>query len=130
MAKKVIVVDDLDGSERDVVTHRFTIDGESYEIDLCPQNLQDLRAALQPFMKAGRRVGKSRGNHAKPEPAATTLEVVRSRLASDFPREERVAIRTWAREHGYDVADRGAFPKEVLEAYCEAQQDYQEAQGQ
>jgi Lsr2 len=127
MAKKVIVVDDLDGSERDVVTHRFAIDGEYYEIDLCPQNLQDLRAALEPFVRAARRVRKSRSNH--PEPAATTLEVVRSRPVSEFSREQRVAIRTWAREHGYDVADHGRFPTEVLAAYHEAQEDYQEAQG-
>ena len=61
MAKKVIVVDDLDGSEGDVVTHRFAIDGEYYEIDLCPQNLQDLRAALEPFVRAARRVRKTQG---------------------------------------------------------------------
>lgn len=119
MAKKVIVVDDLDGSEHDVVTHRFAIDGDYYEIDLCPQNMCDLRAALEPFVKVGRRVRKSRANH--PEPAATALEVVRSRPVSEFPRKERLAIRTWAREHGYDVGQRGAFPKEVLEAYQEAQ---------
>jgi hypothetical protein len=40
--------------------------------------------------------------------------------ALDFPRQQRLAIRKWARDNGYDVADRGAFSQEVLAAYREA----------
>ena len=59
MAKKlkVIIVDDIDGTEGDgIVTHRFSLGSDFYEIDLCPQNLLSLRAALEPFVSAGRRV--------------------------------------------------------------------------
>ena len=54
---KVIIVDDIDGTEGDgIVTHRFSLGSDFYEIDLCPQNLLSLRASLEPFVSAGRRV--------------------------------------------------------------------------
>ena len=53
----MIIVDDIDGTEGDgIVTHRFSLGCDFYEIDLCPQNLLSLRAALEPFVSAGRRV--------------------------------------------------------------------------
>ncbi len=51
---KVIIVDDIDGTEGDgIVTHRFSLSSAFYEIDLCPQNLLGLRAALEPFGVGG-----------------------------------------------------------------------------
>ena len=135
MAKKIIIVDDIDGTEGDgTITHRFSLDSDFYEIDLCPQNLLSLRTALEPFVSAGHRVRD--GNQRKPKPggrqqinsgldfarlqrqAATPREPGNSVL--DFPRPQRQAIRQWARDNGYDVADRGVFSKEVLAAYREA----------
>src|SRR6478752_2977954 len=115
MAKKVIIVDDIDGTEGDgIVTHRFSLGSDFYEIDLCPQNLLMLRAALEPFVSAGRRVRI--GNRRKPEPAPRP----QNNSALDFSRQQRLAIRKWARDNGYDVADRRAFSQEVLAAYREA----------
>ena len=134
MAKKVIIVDDIDGTEGDgIVTQRFSLGSDFYEIDLCPQNLLSLRAALEPFVSAGRRVRI--GNRRKPEPAPrpqnnSALDFSpQQRLAAaprhgnsalNFPRQQRLAIREWARDNGYDVADRGAFSQEVLAAYRDA----------
>lgn len=42
---------------------------------------------------------------------------IRAGLGSGRSREELAAIRTWAREHGHQVADQGMVPKRVLEAY-------------
>ena len=162
MAEKIIIVDDIDGTEGDgIVTHRFSLDSDSYEIDLCPQNLLSLRAALEPFVSAGRRVRD--GNRRKPKPgprqqsnsaldfsrqqrlaatprhqsnsaldfprqqrlAATPRELGNSAL--DFPRVQRQAIRHWARDNGYDVADRGVFSQEVLAAYREAHEQSEAA---
>ena len=99
-----------------------------------PQNLLSLRAALEPFVSAGRRVRIV--NRRKPEPAPrpqnnSALDFSRQqRLAAaprpqgnsalDFSRQQRLAIRKWARDNGYDVADRRAFSQEVLAAYREA----------
>jgi hypothetical protein len=54
-----IVFDDLDHSTGDVATYRFALEGVHYEIDLSEQHLGDLRAALAPFITAGRRQPRS-----------------------------------------------------------------------
>src|SRR6478752_4257358 len=85
MAKKVIIVDDIDGTEGDgIVTHRFSLGSDFYEIDLCPQNLLMLRAALEPFVSAGRRVRS--GNPNEPEPAPHEQD----NSALDIPRQQRL----------------------------------------
>jgi uncharacterized protein YaeQ len=107
MAKKVTVsfVDDLDGSAAADETVAFTLDGVTYEIDLSTKNAKKLRAALQPWIQAGRRV---RGRRRR-----TTVGA--SRTATQ-PRES-TAIRLWARNHGYQVASRGRIPTDVVDAF-------------
>jgi hypothetical protein len=97
MAKKTIFVDDVDGSEGGVATHRFSLDGDSYEIDLSSQNATALLNMLAPYIKAARQTGRSK----KRRPG----------------REQQREVREWARAHGYEVADRGALPQDVLDAY-------------
>lgn len=100
MAKIVntVVIDDLDGSsEAEAVS--FGFDGTAYEIDLGPANRERLRKALQPFIDAGRRVGR-RG------PART---------ASD--RRKSAKIRAWAMAQGLDVAERGRISADVVSKY-------------
>jgi Lsr2 len=92
MAKKVIIVDDIDGSDGDgIVTQRFSLGSDYYEIDLCPQNLLMLRAALEPFVSAGRRVRS--GNRHKPEPAPhqqghSELDIPRQQPLTAAPPEQ------------------------------------------
>src|SRR4029077_16377189 len=132
MAKKVIIVDDIDGTEGDgIVTQRFSLGSDFYEVDLCPQNLLSLRAALEPFGAAGRggaRFGGAGGRvtrgQQKKKPASESKQ---GNSALDFPREQRVAIRTWARDNGYDLADRGAFSQELLAAYRDASEEAEAA---
>ena len=86
MAKKVIIVDDIDGTEGDgIITHRFSLGSDFYEVDLCPQNLLSLRTALEPFVSAGRRVRG--GNRRTPEPAPRP----QGNSALDFPRQQSLA---------------------------------------
>jgi hypothetical protein len=135
MAKKVVIVDDIDGTEGDgIVTQRFSLGPDFYEIDLSPQNLLSLRAALEPFVSAGRRVRGGHGRKPAPNPRQqghSALDLPRQqRLAAaprqqgnsalTFPRPQRLAIRNWARDNGYDVGERGVFSQEVLAAYREA----------
>lgn len=51
-------VDDLDGSPANT-TVSFAIDGTSYEIDLTTAHAQEFRDAVQPFIAAARRTGRS-----------------------------------------------------------------------
>ena len=116
MAKKVIIVDDIDGTDGDgIVTQRFSLGSDFYEIDLCPQNLLMLRAALEPFVSAGRRVRS--GNRHKPEPAPREQD--NSEL--DFPRLQPLAAAP--REQGHSELD---FPREQRLAAAPPQQGHSE----
>ncbi|MFI8221266.1 Lsr2 family protein [Streptomyces sp. NPDC085932] len=106
MAQKVVTImtDDLTGAESDEVsTHRFSLNGVEYEIDLTPENYDQLDAALRPFIEHGRKTGRRKGAAA-----------ARRASKGESSAEE---IRTWARNNGYDVSDRGRVRREIREAF-------------
>jgi hypothetical protein len=94
----ITLVDDLDGTVADE-TITFGLDGKEYEIDLSAGNASDLRAYLEEFVKAARKVGRG----GKP--------VTRSRN-SELPR-----MRAWLQANGYSVGDRGRIPWDLKEIY-------------
>ena len=102
MKTSVEFVDDLDGRLADE-TVRFGLDGVIYEIDLCSANAENLRAHLESWVAAARRVG-GRITRLSPQTAMTH-------------EANTAAIRTWARKNGYSVGDRGRIPVEVIAAY-------------
>jgi hypothetical protein len=123
MAQKVIVelVDDLDGTASDdISTVSFSLDGADYEIDLTEANAEQLRSTLEEYVASARRTGGriKRGTG----PAKST-----SRPAAE--REKTKAIREWAKENGFDLAERGRIPANVIEAYEEAQADAAKPKG-
>jgi hypothetical protein len=111
MAQKVDVkfVDDLDGSEASG-TVSFALDGKAYEIDLSDDNATRLRDSLASFVAAARRSG---GTARRGQRSAGASESAPTRSS----REETAAIRTWARENGHEVSERGRIPKAVVQAY-------------
>ena len=113
MAQQVDVryVDDLDGSEASS-TVSFALDGRSYEIDLSDANAAKLRDSLAAFIGAARRAGGS-GRRGRTQRATSEKDEQPSRSS----REHTAAIRSWARENGHDVSERGRIPKAVVEAY-------------
>lgn len=114
MAQKVTVelVDDLDGTvSSDISTVGFGLDGVSYEIDLAEENASKLRDAFADYVGAARRIG----GRAK---RGTLVRASTARPAVD--REQTKAIRDWARDNGWAVAERGRIPSNVIEAYEES----------
>ena len=107
----VILVDDIDGDDASE-TVTFGLDGVDYEIDLNEQNAEALRNALSRYIDAGRRVtgrkSSARGRRGQRVAAGGTA----GPSASD--------IRSWARENGWDVPERGRVSAEVREAYAAA----------
>lgn len=107
MARKIVhqLVDDLDGTILEVgdgETIYFSLDGNSYEIDLTEDNARQLRDALQPFITAGRRAQRPTGRVS----------------AKRAPRTEDTAlIRAWAQANGHAVSTRGRIPADVVAAY-------------
>ena len=96
-----VAVDDLDGhAGHDVRPVSFGLDGVWFEIRLGAANAAGLRAVLDRFVRAARRV---------PGPAPAPVTSVDANLAR--------AVRQWAREHGYRISDRGRLSEIVLAAY-------------
>ncbi|SCL45543.1 Lsr2 protein [Micromonospora citrea] len=111
MARKVITVltDDLDGGKADR-TVEFSLDGVAYTIDVSDENAGVLRKALDPYITAGRRIGRGAVDASR----ATRRAGAGS---SGMDREQNRAIREWAVKNGYKISERGRIPVEVVEAY-------------
>ena len=115
MAQKVSVelVDDLDGTAtRGIRTVEFSLDGVGYEIDLTEPNANRLRQVMAEYVASARRTGGRRKHSpsSPKQPARPTANPEQSR-----------AIRDWARRNGFDLADRGRIPTNVIDAFEQAQ---------
>ena len=101
MAKtvNVIVTDDLDGSEGAKAV-LFSLQGASYEIDLSPANEAKLAESLAPYIKAARKAG---GPRRAPRTAAV--------------RQDRAAIRAWARGPGHRGFRAGPDRSDIIAKY-------------
>ena len=108
---RIYKVDDLDGSEGEVNTVAFGLDGADYEIDLTAANADRLREKLARYVDAGTRVTtqKTRQVRRAAKPAS-------ERTSPD----QTQAIRQWAKENGYEVSARGRISKTIQEAFEEA----------
>ncbi|MEV0429028.1 Lsr2 family protein [Micromonospora sp. NPDC049836] len=111
MARKVITVltDDLDGGKADR-TVEFSLDGVAYTIDVSDENAGVLRKALDPYINAGRRIGRGPVETGRATRRATSA-------TSGMDREQNRAIREWAVKNGYEISERGRIPVSVVEAY-------------
>jgi hypothetical protein len=106
----VVLVDDIDGSDAEE-TVSFGLDGVDYEIDLSDKHAGELRKALSLYVGHARRTGGRRRNGRRSStPAAAAADG--SPSAAD--------VRSWARENGWDVPERGRVSAEVREAYAAA----------
>ena len=108
MAQKIqtLFIDDIDGGEADG-TVRFGLDGAEYEIDLSAKHNEELRAALGTYVAHARRLGgTARRAAARGGRRPSTVDTV--------------AVRTWARENGYEIKDRGRVPADLVSKYREA----------
>jgi hypothetical protein len=117
MAQKVqvLLLDDVDGNEA-AETVTFGLDGVEYEIDLSADNARAMREALTPWIgharkATGGRVAASRSSAAAPRRSAS------SRSTSGSNASE---MRRWAREHGFQVSERGRISEQIREAYAAA----------
>jgi Lsr2 len=102
MAQKVQVLleDDLSGGPADD-TVRFGLDGAVYEIDLNSENASKLRESLQPFVEHARKAAGARQR--------------RSRGVTS--RQRSAEIRSWAKQSGIQVSERGRIPADVIAKY-------------
>lgn len=105
MAQKTVVLfeGDLDGGEA-AGTLRFALEGVAYEIDLSENNAANLRAALAPYVQAGRRICGRRATG----PSAPR---VHAGGATKKDPAQLAAIRDWGRRRGLDIKERTHLPR-------------------
>lgn len=108
MVTRYIVVSDLSG-EPDAATVSIGVDSEWRAIDLTQTEHAKLNDLLRPYLAASRQADPAAQKPRRNIPKTT--------------REERVAIRRWGSEHGFEVANRGVIPKTVYRAYQDAHPD-------
>ena len=106
MAQKVntFYVDDLDGSDAEG-TVRFSLDGAHYEIELNAAHATELRSALAPYVRAGRKIPRRAG---------------RNRRKATAKRVNSTEIRDWARTNGMEIKNRGRVPANVVTKFLTA----------
>jgi|SRR5690554_3805081 len=98
---QVILIDDINGGDA-TETVNFALDNVQYEIDLSAENAAQLREDLDKWVSAGRRVSS------------------RKATASRARTNDSAKVRAWAKDHGYDVSQRGRISAEIREAYAQA----------
>ena len=111
MAQRILLVDDLDGSEAEE-TITYTVDGQDYEIDLSEDNAKKFRSALAPFLEKSRTV--------EPQPVMTVMPRSTGRRrggSGGSGRDDLTEVRAWAQAQGKEVAPRGRIKKEILDEY-------------
>lgn len=120
MAKKVSVelVDDLDGSviaDGSGETIEFSVAGVNYAIDLKAKNATEFHRKLDYYIERATRVG-GRRHRPKPAGSAPASTSAAAPTSARTPADVR-AIRQWAADEGYEIADRGRIPASIVDAY-------------
>ena len=105
MAQKIqtLFIDDIDGGEAEG-TVRFALDGNEFEIDLNSEHTDELRSTLVKYISHARKVSSP--------PRRSTARGGRKPASIDTG-----AVRTWARQQGIDIKERGRVPATVVEQY-------------
>ena len=106
MAQKVqvMLLCDLDEGNVDAEeTVQFSLGSTAYEVDVCAKHAQQIREGLEPFVANARRAGTSTTTRRRPRTAGA--------------RQQTASIRTWAKDRGMQVNERGRIPANVVKEY-------------
>jgi hypothetical protein len=107
VAQKVSVTFACDYDQKEIRagqhrTRRFSLDGRDYEIDLCSKHSQKLDEVVHQYAERARRASARTG---------------RTKRRTTAHRQHSAAIRTWAKQAGIPVSDRGRIPADVVTSY-------------
>jgi hypothetical protein len=113
VARKIVVQVSCDRCGRDVDNENpveLSYGGADYRTDLCRQHADELATVLEPFLAPAERVEGRRRASASGDGRGARRPARRDPVQVS-------AIRTWARENGYEISDRGRIPREIEDAY-------------
>jgi hypothetical protein len=110
MAKKTIILDDLDERLEADGTILFAVDGDCYEIDLAEKNAKPFRDSFAKYISAARQI--SAREFAR---RVTSAE----NGTGDF---DPAVVREWARQRGIKINDKGRVPEDIVKQWRDATQ--------
>jgi hypothetical protein len=107
VAKKVSVTFACDYDAKEIpdgehMMRAFSLDGRDYEIDLCVRHSQKFDEVFHKFADRARKA---------------TNRVSRVKRRTSAHRRHSAEIRSWAKNNGLTVSDRGRIPAEVITRY-------------
>lgn len=101
----ILTCDVHDGHAEAVDTVAFTVEGQSYECELCEAHLIEFREAMEIWSSHARSVGRSRGGQSSTRG--------RKRGGGGGEGASTAEVREWARSQGIPVSARGRVPAEL-----------------
>ena len=106
MAQKVqitLLCDLDDGNVEADETLHFSLGDTTYEVDVCGKHAQQIRDGLEPFVAHARKTSSANSS--------------RRRQRTTAGRDQTASVRSWAKDHGIQVNDRGRIPASVVKEY-------------
>lgn len=108
----ILTCDVHDGDADAVETVSFTVEGQSYECELCEAHLGEFREAMEIWASHSRPLGRGRGAQS----GGRSSRGGRRRTGTgDGP--STAEVREWARAQGLQVSSRGRVPAELHAAF-------------
>jgi hypothetical protein len=109
-----VMTDDIDGKTKaNVTTHQFSIDGETYELEVGTVNLKKLQDIFAEYISHARRASASR--HRRKTSAASANG--HQRHPAVIVGASTAQIREWAESAGIIVKPRGRIAAEIVDRY-------------
>ena len=99
----ILLIDDLDGKSEASETVTWGLDGTQYEMDLTAAHAAALRKSLAKYVEVSRKV--------------TSPKVTKRPKLRSVPQYTTEEIRTWAKEQGIDIKERGRIPAEIIDQH-------------
>lgn len=101
----------------DINTVSWSWLGVDYEFDTSTTNLDRIetgRVPISTLLAKSRRVGGRKRSPGHKKTGSSAAAASDSTAAAD-----PTTIRAWAREHGYELSNRGRIPTDIIEAYTQ-----------
>ncbi len=113
MAKKVVLIDDLDGRSQADETVVYGLDGEFFEIDLSNENASELRDFLSRYVAVSRPVPAKEAARR----GAAANGSGNGQASNDY---DPAAVRAWAQANGVEVSEKGRVPESIVQKWRQA----------
>ena len=120
MAQRTLVLltcDVHDGDAEAVETVEFTVEGRSYECDLCEDHLAEFRESTGIWSSHARPIGRTRTRRAQRADASGPVSSGQGRSGTASNRPSTAEVREWARSQGIEIGDRGRISAHLYDAY-------------